>query len=70
VRLFFNPFDPRQKSKRFSLQWPADSKWLPWAIAATPDASTVAVIAQETDSDDTVTARYGRKRRTLQFHSP
>ena len=67
MRLFFIPFDPRQKSARFNLQWPADSRWLPWAIAATPDASTVAVIAQETDSDDTATARFGRIR-ALIYH--
>jgi WD40 repeat protein len=67
MRLFFIPFDPRQAPARFSLQWPADSKWLPWAVAATPDAATVAVIAQETDSDSTITARYGRVR-ALIYH--
>jgi len=67
VQLLFLPFDPRQQSARFSLQWPADGKWLPWAIAATPDAATLAVIAQETDSDDSVSARYGRIR-ALIYH--
>ena len=65
VRLYLIPFDPKEEAARFSLQWPADSKWAPWAIAATPDNSTVAVIAQETDSDTTVTARYGRIRALL-----
>jgi serine/threonine protein kinase len=67
MRLFFIPFDPRQATARFSLQWLADSRWLPWAIGATPDASTVVVIAQETDSDSTITARYGRTR-ALIYH--
>jgi hypothetical protein len=37
-------------------------------MAATPDASTVAVIAQETDSEDFITAHYGRIR-ALIYHS-
>ena len=62
-QLSFVPFDPRQEPARFSLQKPADSIWLPWAIAPTPDGSTVAVIAQETDSDwARVTTKYGRIR--------
>jgi Protein kinase domain len=65
--LVFLPFNPREKPARFSLQWPADSKWLPWAIATTPDASTVAVIAVETDSDDTINARHKRVR-ALIYH--
>jgi WD40 repeat protein len=60
--LTFIPFDPRQKPARFSLQWPSDSKWLPWAVAATPDASTVAVVGQETDSGNRFNAHYGRVR--------
>jgi WD40 repeat protein len=67
VRLVFIPFDPRQEPGRFSLQWPADSKWVPWAIATTPDASTVVVIAQETDSGSSITARFGRIR-ALIYH--
>jgi len=67
MHLFFLPFDPRQPPARFSLQWPADSLWLPWAIAATPDASTVVVIAQETDSNNNITAHYGRLR-ALIYH--
>ena len=66
MRLHFTPFDPRQAPARFSLQWPADSIWLPWAIAATPDGSTVAVIAQESDSKQSyITARYSRIRALL-----
>jgi WD40 repeat protein len=68
VHLTLLPFDPRQPPARFSLQWADDSKWLPWAIAATPDASTVAIIAQETDSNSMITARYGRIR-ALIYHA-
>ncbi len=65
--LVFLPFDPREKPVRFSLQWPADSKWYPWAIAVTPDVSTVAIIAAETDSDDSINARHDRAR-ALIYH--
>jgi hypothetical protein len=68
MRLFFIPFDPRQPIARFSLQWPADSSWLPWAIAATPDASAAALIAQESDSmTSIITARFSRIR-ALIYH--
>jgi serine/threonine protein kinase len=66
-RLMFLPFDPHEKPARFSLQWPADSKWIPWAMAATPDAATVAIIAAETDSGSTINAHYGRVR-ALIYH--
>ena len=59
VDLFFVPFDPRQKEARFSLAWPTDGSWRPLAIAATPDASIVAAVAQESESDRTSVARYG-----------
>jgi hypothetical protein len=65
--LTFIPFNPRENSRRFRLQWSRDSKWLPWAIAATPDASTVAIIGQETDSDNSINAHYGRAR-VLIYH--
>ena len=67
VRLSFSPFNPLQKPALFSLQWPADSRWMPWAMATTPDAGTVAVIARETDSYNTVGSRYGRVR-ALIYH--
>jgi len=67
MHVSFIPFDPRQEPAQFSLQWPADSIWLPWAMSATPDASSVAVIAQETDSNSYITAKYGRIR-ALIYH--
>ena len=67
VRLKLTPFDFRLQPMIFSLQWPSDSVWLPWAVATTPDVSTVAVIAQETDSSDNVTSRFGRIR-ALIYH--
>jgi hypothetical protein len=66
VRLSFTPFDPRRTPARFSLQWPSGSIWVPWAIAATPDASTLAIVAQESDSKNNyITARYSRIRALL-----
>ena len=60
--LTFVPFSPQQKSASFKLQWPGDSQWLPWATAATPDASTVAIITQEADSTTPAKAHFGRVR--------
>jgi hypothetical protein len=65
--LNFVPFNPQQKPASFKLQWPGDSYWLPWAMAATPDASTVVIIAQEADSDIPAKAHFGRVR-VLVYH--
>ncbi|HUC85082.1 MAG TPA: protein kinase, partial [Candidatus Acidoferrales bacterium] len=65
--LTFVPFSPQQKSASFKLQWPGDSQWLPWATAATPDASTVAIITQEADSTTPAKAHFGRVR-VLVYH--
>ena len=68
VQLFFTPFNPRETTMRFSLQWPGDSHWIPWALAATPDGSTVAIVAQESDIKYSwITARYSRVR-ALIYH--
>ena len=65
--LTFVPFNPQQRSASFKLQWPGDSHWLPWAMAATPDASTVVIIAQEADSTIPAKAHFGRVR-ALVYH--
>ena len=66
-RVNFIPFKPQQKPRGFKLQWPGDSQWLPWAMAATPDASTVVIIAQEADSTTPAKAHFGRVR-VLVYH--
>jgi hypothetical protein len=67
VQLRLVPFDARRSPVDFTLQWLEDGIWLPWAVAATRDGSTIAVIAQETDRSNVTGSNYGRVR-ALIYH--
>jgi hypothetical protein len=64
VSMFLQPFDATKPLRTFTLQWAhgtgATPEFLPWAVCATPDGSTVVVIAQESKNfHNTVAASFG-----------
>jgi hypothetical protein len=64
VSLHLEPFDAAKPIRTFALQWAhgtgSTPDLLPWAVCATPDGSTVVVIAQESENfNNTVTGVFG-----------
>ncbi len=65
-RLTYRPYALIDDEKVVQLQVPLHEHWIPWAVAATPDGGTVALVVQETESGELGKSTVGDKFRRTQ----